>query len=397
MISNDGVLLFSNVPDNRLYKSDRSGCSPITPGKIHTTSDLKFDVLKQILERKEWRFADLCLYPSDKDVLVCVFEDQTDPRPAAVINALALVHIDTGKVNVISKGWDFYASPVFSPNGSKLAFLRWNHPNMPWQSCQLVVADVIKDCDSFALTNETVVVGDSKKTSAQQPQWLSNSTILFTYDEEGWNQLWRHDIGSVSKPVLQKVVEEEFAEPLWRLGESTYAILDGSHVLCKSVKNGFSLLSLIDIETGRRTEIKSPYISINSLRQIDSQTVVFIGSKFDEGGAIVKLSLTPSGGIFRELVKSHESPLDPKLAPKPDMLQLKDKRERPLFVLYHPPTNPKYVGPADEKPPCLVSVHGGPTFRTEPGFTLNRLLYTSRGWAWCVAKSEYVHGNSDKQ
>jgi len=96
----------------------------------------------------------------------------------------------------------------------------------------------------------------------------------------------------------------------------------------------------------------------------------------------VKLSLTYSGGIFSDLVKSHEFPLDPKLAPKPQMLQLKDKNERRLFVLYHPPTNPKYVGPVDEKPPCLVSVHGGPTSRTEPGFTLNRLLYTSRGWAW---------------
>ncbi|KLO12177.1 alpha/beta-hydrolase [Schizopora paradoxa] len=364
MISNDDVLIFSNIPDNRLYRSKGSSCSPITP------------------DRKEWRFADLCMHPKDKSVLACVFEDQTDPRPQAVSNALALVYIDTGKVSVISKGWDFYASPVFSPDGSKLAFLRWNHPNMPWQSCQLVVADVIKEDNSYALAHETIIVGESERTSAQQPQWLSETTLLFTYDEGGWSQLWKHDIGGNSSPILHGVVEEEFAEPLWKLGESSYAILDESHVLCKSVRGGFSLLSLIDIATGRRTEIKSPYISINSVRQIDSQTVAFIGSKFNEGSAVVKLSLTPSGGIFRDIVKSSELPLDPKLAPKPQMLQLKDIKGRPLFVLYHPPTNPKYVGPADERPPCLVSVHGGPTSRTEPGFTLDRLLYTSRGWAW---------------
>ncbi len=97
------------------------------------------------------------------------------------------------------------------------------------------------------------------------------------------------------------------------------------------MKGGFSLLSLINIETGLRTEIKSPYITISSVRQVDSQTVVFIGSKFNEGGAVVKLSLTSSGGIFSDLVKSHELPMDPKLAPKPEMLQLEDKNERPTF------------------------------------------------------------------
>ncbi len=332
-------------------------------------------------------FADLCFCPNREDILLCVIEDSTDPRTNGVVTSLALIRLDSGDVSIISEGWDFYASPKFSPSGKKLAFLRWNHPNMPWQSCQLVLADVVFESDSLILENEKIVAGaEDMPTAAQQPQWLSDRSLLFMYDKCGWMQAWMHTVDGVSKPVLKKIIDEDFAEPLWRLGDSSYAILDSERIFCASLKEGIANLSIVDVMTGIRYAIKSDYVSVRSVQQIDGRNVAFIGSKVDAGGAVVKATLTydtSPGAAFFTLRRSDEQAPTAGYIPFPMTLKLGDPQNRALYAHYFPPTNPSYTGLPGEKPPCILSVHAGPTMKADPGFSWERLLYTSRGWSWC--------------
>ncbi|KLO06971.1 alpha/beta-hydrolase [Schizopora paradoxa] len=368
MLSRGGTMIFINLPDNKLYKTDGTSCIPITQNdpSLH--------------------FADLSFCPSRKEFLGCVIEDSTDPRASEVVTSLATVQMNTGKVTIISSGWDFYASPKFSPDGKKLAFLRWNHPNMPWQSCQLVVADVVFAADSLILEHEKIIAGaDDKPTAAQQPRWLSSNTLLFIYDKLDWTQVWMYTAGEDAKPVMKTIVEEDFAHPLWRLGDSSYTILDDKRILCASSKDGIANLSVISVASGTRNVIKSDIVFIRSVQGIDHENVVFIGSKANAGGAIVKMTLSPgssSDATFTTLRSSDEVLPPAGYAAAPTVLRLSDNEQRILYAYYFPPTNPKYTGLPEEKPPCILDVHAGPTMKSDPGFSWERILYTSRGWSW---------------
>src|SRR6185503_11887740 len=80
--------------------------------------------------------------------LYAVREDHTDEKREAV-NTIVLLNAD-GASNedggrVVASGNDFYSTPRVSPDGTRLAWLTWNHPNMPWDGCELWVGELNAD------------------------------------------------------------------------------------------------------------------------------------------------------------------------------------------------------------------------------------------------------------
>ncbi|KAK7031949.1 Alpha/Beta hydrolase protein [Favolaschia claudopus] len=86
--------------------------------------------------------------------------------------------------------------------------------------------------------------------------------------------------------------------------------------------------------------------------------------------------------IFNVLASSSKTPVSDGFAPRPEPLVLGDSMGRDIHALFFPPTHPQFAGPQDKKPPCVIRFHPGPTSRTSPAFSWDRVLYTSRGWAW---------------
>ena len=255
---------------------------------------------------------------------------------------------------------------------------------MPWQFCQLVCADVTVSDLTLHIHNEIVIAGDSSNTSAQQPTWLSNNQLLFIYDKQGWNQLWIHEAGRQSRPVLSSLIKEDFAEPLWRLGETTYAVLDNTRVICNTVRDGVSSLSLVNLNSGTREIIKSRYLNITALKTINSNSVAFNGTTDDAGTTVIKMTIgsTATSATFTIIVPANDHQYPRAFIPKSQKVTLQDSKGRPIFAELFPPTNPEYNGLPGEKPPCVINVHSGPTYRAKAGFISERLIYTSRGWAW---------------
>lgn len=363
-----GDIYFTNIPDFRIYKASSGICEAISPAK------------------PEWHFGDLEVHPT-QDLVVCVREDLTDPSPGAVQTTLVALNTTDGSVTTIAAGWDFYADPVFSPDGKRLAYTRWNHPDSAFHSMQLVVANVVSSEQGLSLTHEVVVAGEPGKSVAQQPQWLTNDELMFVYDISGWGQPWRYKVGRSARPILASPVEEDFSEAHWFHGTSTYAVLSPTLAICSALAGGFAKLYVVEIERGSLHQLDNPYPALKQARALDTTSAVFVGSKADEAAAIVRLTLVPApdgawSATFDVVAPSTAIDLPKGFVPEPQGLQLSDDEGRPLHAIYFPPASPDFRGPPGDKPPAVVSFHPGPNYRPTPGFDWVRLLYTSRGWAW---------------
>ena len=118
----DGTVYFSNYADQRLYKQAR-GEAP-----------------RQLTPEAELRYADGVI-DRKRDRMICVREDHTESGREAV-NTIVSIDLQSGEANVIVSGCDFFSSPRLSADNNRLAWLQWNHPNMPWDGCEMWVGEL---------------------------------------------------------------------------------------------------------------------------------------------------------------------------------------------------------------------------------------------------------------
>ena len=345
------------------------------------------------------RFADFAPHPTNPHILVSILEDHTNPTPSAVLSSLVSIDTKTQTIAPFVFGSDFIASPVFNSDGTLVAWTQWSHPDMPWEGSEVYIASVkvIKDekGDHLVPTNVRKVAGEKGTVSAVEPLWAPNGRdLIFTSDISGFKNLWIASVVSIgeveiqiqSRPVLNQPVDEDFGEPAWLLGGSSYAILDNSTIIATAFKKGQSAIYKVDIKAGTATLVENnPFVYITLVRRVSANEVVFIGARTDETKAIVLLTLDPNGGVaFTDLVKPEEEDVKNLKAyfSSPQPISFEVAPGEPLHVVYYAPKNPKYIGEKEEKPPCVVSIHGGPTGMTTQGLNIRQQYFTTRGFAW---------------
>src|SRR6476469_9966750 len=185
----DGTLFFSNFGDGRMYRLERGGDSPrpITPQANLRYADARVD--------------------KQRNRLVCVREDHTlEGREA--INTIVSMDADNDSTGgtVLVEGADFYAWPRISPDGSKLSWLQWNHPNMPWDGCELWIGDF--DANGNVLHRERLA--GSPTESVYAPEWSPDGTLYFVGEETGWWNLYMWENGA-AEPLHS--IDAEFGVP----------------------------------------------------------------------------------------------------------------------------------------------------------------------------------------
>ncbi|KAG6850396.1 hypothetical protein H0H93_013951 [Arthromyces matolae] len=351
----------------------------------------KRNSLKQSLQNKVHRFADFDVHPVHNHLLVSVLEDHTVDEPSAIVNTLCVINTHTQTVHTLVSGADFYSSPKFSPDGTRLAWQQWSHPDMPWEGSLVYIADISVDSDAISLRNTTLVAGEALKISAAFPSWANNDALIFTSDQSGYINPWKFSNGKAT-PIFPEPVSYEFGSPGWVFQMHPYAILDrqGTLAVFITTKDGRNGLSLVDLEGGSPPRsIESPFVVIENIWSLSRETreAVFTGVKADEGLSLVKFTFEHPSGALRFI------PLIPALAPDfsddfvsmPQPMTLKTDDGQTVHVVYYPPKNPHYSGSSikDERPPCVVHAHGGPTGITLQGLHWKTQYFTSRGWAWC--------------
>lgn len=354
-----GVVYFSNFADQRLYRQ-RPGETPqpLTP-EVEPACGLRYAA--GIVDARRNR-------------MICVREDHTAAgrEPANTLVSLSLdENADRNAGAVLVAGHDFYASPRLSPDGSQLAWLAWNHPNMPWDGTELWLADV--DADG-SLVNARCVAGGLEE-SIFQPEWSPDGVLHFVSDRSGWWNLYRLRAGQV-EPLAP--MEAEFGLPQWTLGMSTYAFESATQIVCAYTQNGLWQLAALDTRARALQPVDTPFTSISSLRAGPGRAV-FIGASPSQAPAVVEWNLRD--GSFTVLRRSNSVTVDEGYLSLPEPVEFPTENGLTAHGLFYAPRNRDYTAPAGEKPPLLVISHGGPTGATSSALNLSIQYWTSRGIA----------------
>ncbi|HEU4836641.1 MAG TPA: S9 family peptidase [Pyrinomonadaceae bacterium] len=349
-----GTAYFSNFSDQRLYRQEGLNTpEPLTaPG--------------------EMRYADACM-DHTRARLICVREDHTRAGAEAV-NTIVAVSTEPGDDHgmVLVEGNDFYSSPRLSPDGTQLAWLTWNHPNMPWDGCELWVGEFGED---GKLASTRWVAGGAAE-SIFQPEWSPDGVLYFASDRSGWWNLERITADGGIENVTQS--KAELGMPQWIFAMSSYAFASPDTIVCSHIDHGVSTLATIDVQTGKSTSIDCPYTDIQFIRAANGQAVFRGGSPTDVV-AIVKFDV--STRAFEILRRSNDLEVYPRYFSVPRAIEFPTEGGLTAHGFFYPPQNPDYRAPENEKPPLIVKSHGGPTAAASTALSLSVQYWTSRGFA----------------
>jgi dipeptidyl aminopeptidase/acylaminoacyl peptidase len=346
----DGTVIFSNFADQRLYRQDPSGeLTPLTPEAPFRFADGQFD--------------------RRRNLFFCVREDHTGGGEP--VNTLVRIDLQNGHSSPVIFGNDFYSSPRLSPDGSVLAWLTWNHPNMPWDGAELWVGK-INDDGSIA-ERQRIAGGESE--SIYQPEWSPAGSLHFVSDRSGWWNLYRYQDGEIQALCP---MEAEFGQPHWVFGTHLYAFASEQTIICSYATEGRDHLAILNTGTSTLEPIETSFTAISQL-QSTADHAVFIGASPIDCSSIVLLDFATKR--FSVLHRSRQSVVDSGYISLPQAIQFPTERGLTAHGFFYPPRNRDYAAAQGENPPLLVLSHGGPTSSSSDALKYSIQYWTSRGIA----------------
>lgn len=262
---------------------------------------------------------------------------------------------------------DFFAHVALSPDGTHLAWVSWNHPDMPWDRAELRVGRLE---DGLVAEWATVAGGT---TSPLQPVWLDDDELLYSDDPGGrWNlHRLRLTADLRHRPVAP--ADADTGGPLWVLGQRWFAVLSDGRIV--SVRtNGSDELVIIDGD-GTAAPLTVDAVAGLSIEDVRGTRVLLSGSG-PEGAGLWDVDVDAPGDA--RLIVGGSSPWGAEWMPRPRAVTVEGTRG-PVHAFDYPPTNPEVAGPAGEKPPYVVFVHGGPTTHVGGAASGKIAYFTSRG------------------
>ncbi|GAB3256648.1 dipeptidyl-peptidase 5 [Chitinimonas naiadis] len=344
------VLYFSNFADNLVYARQGEG-EPvaITQDGQQRHADFELDRLRRCL--------------------IAVREDHGMGGDEPV-NSLVALGLD-GQQRVLTSGYDFYAAPRLSPDGRHLAWLCWNHPQMPWNGSELWLADVASD---GSLQRARKLAG-SETESLCQPVWSPDGVLHAVSDRSGWWNLYRVVEGALM-PLCP--MEAEFGRPQWVFGQSMYGFASAHEIVASYIELGVSKLMRIDLRRGEWQPIATPYSDLQEISVGAGHVVALAGSP-TQAAQVVSIEIAT--GEMTVLAQSLAEPPGVDYLSVPESLSYASTGGRLAHAFYYPPRNVDYQAVAAELPPLIVTSHGGPTSMASNSLKLGIQYWTSRGFA----------------
>jgi dipeptidyl aminopeptidase/acylaminoacyl peptidase len=353
----DGVTWFTDWADQRLHRLDPDGTlAPLTPEPATPRAE---------------RYADGEVSPGGTGI-VCVRESHT---PDGVRNEI--VRLDAHRLSVpevLVTGPDFVAAPRIGPSGRELAWLQWNHPDMPWDATLLTVLDLP--------TGEETVVAGGPGESVTEPTWQADGALWFVSDRSGWWNLYRwlpgHDVEEIVR------IDAEIGVPAWTFGSARYAVLDDGRVVFARRTRGFDGLA-VRATDGTVADLDLPFTAVSAVKAAGPAAVVVVaGTPTTEPGVHRVTLVGHHGAVVETLRPPRTLGLDLAALSVPEAVSFPSAGVgdgRTAHALFYPPASATHAGPAGELPPLLVVIHGGPTGQALPVFSLAVQYWTSRGFA----------------
>ena len=348
---NGGTVWFANFDDQRIYRQDRDGVpSPITPA---------CDI----------RHADM-LVDASRGRIFAVREDHTTDASEAVNTLVALDWSGERDAIMVASGNDFYSSPKLSPDRTRLAWLTWNHPNMPWDGCELWVGEL--DANGGAASARRIAGGPTE--SIYQPEWSPGGELYFVSDRNDWWNIYRAR-GDGDEPVCRRAAE--FGSPQWGFGMTSYAFVSENELACLYSEAGGTKLGRFDTVKGTLKHVELLYTTLTSIAA-NSRRVALVAASPTLSERVLVVDLDTGA---QEVVKvSNPAHIDPGYFSIPQAIEFPTEGGMTAHAFYYPPKNKDYQAPPGEQPPLVVHSHGGPTSSVGSSFDLEFQYWTSRGF-----------------
>ncbi|OIJ67875.1 prolyl oligopeptidase family serine peptidase [Streptomyces mangrovisoli] len=362
------LVVFAHFADQRLYRYEPGGePRPLTP-----LSPVGGGL----------RFADLAVLP-DRDEVWCVLEEFTGDAPTDVRRTLVAVpldgsaHDDRAALRELAPARHrFVTGPRLTPDGRRAAWLAWDHPRMPWDGTELLVADVTEG----GVLGEPRTVAGGPEESVAQAEWSADGRLLYASDRSGWWNLYRD-----GTPLCPR--EEEFGGPLWKLGQRWFAPLD-SGLIAVVHGRGATALGILDPETGEVVDAAGPWTEFAATLAVRGERIVGVGASPRSAYEVVELDSRT--GRTRVVGAPHDDPVDPAHYPEPQIRVFTGPAGREIHAHVYPPHHPGCAAPGGELPPYVLWAHGGPTSRSPLVLDLEIAYFTSRG----IGVAEVNYGGS---
>ncbi|GAA1846402.1 prolyl oligopeptidase family serine peptidase [Microlunatus capsulatus] len=361
----DGVVVYSEMADGRLHRVDGDG-----PARALTPAG-------------DLRFADVRVHP-DRGLVLAVREDHGGPGECVnTVVAVALepaadeADLDPGTVLV--DGVDFCSTPELAADG-RLAFVTWDHPAMPWDATALSVGTLAGDAASGWRLEDVAQVAGGPSVSAVHPRWTPGGTLVLVDDRSGWWNLYAWSGGDGEDRPLHPA-EAEFCEPGWVLGQTPYAVVDDTTLVCALNRSGVLSTALLDLGTGDLHPLTAEGTEASALAVGDGRVAAVLHHPDRPAGLAV--AVLPAGDeplAWDERRRSSDLALPPGAVSRAEAVSW-DSPRGPVHGFYYPPTNPDVVAPEGSLPPLVTLSHGGPTSFSSPAFSLSYQFWTSRGYA----------------
>jgi dipeptidyl aminopeptidase/acylaminoacyl peptidase len=380
------VIMFANYADQRLYVAGpdvaegQEAPHPITPDPI--TADPASTGIEP--GAAGLRYADFTLSPDRREIW-CVREAHQGGKVTRAIVAIPLdgsAADDPAAVRELVTGSDFFAFPTPSPDGTRLAWISWNHPHMPWDGTELRVAPIIAGGEGGTggtggkqTAGRARLVKGGLRESVLAPVWRDNTSLYVVTDWTGWWNIYQ--VGLTGEPPQALYpAEEEFAGPLWQLGGRPFAMLGDGRLAVVHGRGGLRL-GLLDPETSELTDLDLPLPEFGPALSADGTAIVGLAGGPAQPHSVVRVDAATSRMevLRREL---DELP-DDAYFPVPRHVELEGRYGRVVHALVYAPASPDARGPAGELPPYVVWVHGGPTGHVVGLLDLEKAYFTSRG------------------
>ncbi|NIA23978.1 MAG: prolyl oligopeptidase family serine peptidase [Gammaproteobacteria bacterium] len=342
------ALFFSNWSDQRIYRQDPGNRPvPITPEPPVPAA---------------WRYADGRLTPDGRSI-VCVRERH---ESGETINELVQVPTDGATdPRILVGGHDFFSSPRISRDGTRLAWLSWDHPNMPWDGTELWSAELLPDC---TLGTRRKVCGGSAE-SIVQPEWGPDGSLYWLSDQTGFWNLYRDN-----EPLAP--VDADCAGPAWMLGRTYFGFLDAGRIAMTITESGFDHVIILNSD-GSHIRLDLPLGTHRGRLATDGKSTIVVISGSPSSLDAVREINTVTGEI-KPLVSAGS--LDPAYISAAQPIRFPTD-DGPAHAFFYPPANADFEGPDTELPPLVVFSHGGPTGATRPDLDPTIQFFTSRGIA----------------
>lgn len=294
----------------------------------------------------------------------------------------------------LASGADFYMHPRWHPGGQRVAWISWNHPNMPWDGATLETATLATPVGRignspgeycfapkyhFDLQAVTTIAGD-ENTSIFQPEFSPDGRYLaYVSDESGWWQLYIYDLESEEHRQLT-TAPAEHGIPAWVQEMRTYSFsADGESIYIIRCQEGFASLWEIDVASGQEKQIPLG----EDYTWLEQVTLSPQGDKIAtiaSGGGMPKRVVVYQKGQGAAVWRRSTAENLPHAAyATPRAISWPSPDGATTHGMYYPPQNEAFT--AAGPPPLVVLVHGGPTGQRGAAFYPQVQFFTSRGYA----------------